>query len=406
MTMATEDAVIHDEQLDKKKIRLISFISFLFGFSQAILLYVMSFYFKTATGTENVGIFYTVSYIIVLIILLNLHKLVWKIGKSNVFYFSLLAKIVLVFFLTLIPPSYLSILLLMGYIIFTSLEWTNLDVILESFSKDQLSGRIRGIHLTVFNLGFLLGPFISTKILEGLNFQGIFALILIFNAVAFSLALIGLRSVNHEFSQKLKVSEVVKKVFQRKDVMGIYYISFVLEFFFALMVIFTPLYLLDIGFSWDKIGIIFTIMLVPFVLLQYPAGILADKKLGEKEMIIAALLIMAGSTLSVYFIQSLSVLVWGAALFATRIGAALIEILRDSYFYKKIDGHDVDLINFMRTSTPVAYILSTAMSTIFILVFSLKFAFILVALVVLSALYPAFKLRDNPSEKELGAPVV
>jgi len=404
--MATEDAVIHDEQLDKKKIRLISFISFLFGFSQAILLYVMSFYFKTATGTENVGIFYTVSYIIVLIILLNLHKLVWKIGKSNVFYFSLLAKIVLVFFLTLIPPSYLSILLLMGYIIFTSLEWTNLDVILESFSKDQLSGRIRGIHLTVFNLGFLLGPFISTKILEGLNFQGIFALILIFNAVAFSLALIGLRSVNHEFSQKLKVSEVVKKVFQRKDVMGIYYISFVLEFFFALMVIFTPLYLLDIGFSWDKIGIIFTIMLVPFVLLQYPAGILADKKLGEKEMIIAALLIMAGSTLSVYFIQSLSVLVWGAALFATRIGAALIEILRDSYFYKKIDGHDVDLINFMRTSTPVAYILSTAMSTIFILVFSLKFAFILVALVVLSALYPAFKLRDNPSEKELGAPVV
>ena len=154
------------------------------------------------------------------------------------------------------------------------------------------------------------------------------------------------------------------------------------------------------------IGIIFTMMLVPFVLLQYPAGILADKKIGEKEMIIIALLIMAAATLSVYFIHSMSVLVWGAALFATRVGAALIEILRDSYFYKKVDGHDVDLINFMRTSMPVAYILSTAMSTIFILVFSLKFAFILVALVVLSALYPAFKLQDNPSERELGNPVV
>lgn len=400
MSFATK-AVIHDEQLDKKKIKLISFISFLFGFSQAILLYVMSFYFKSATGSENVGIFYTVSYIIVLIILLNLHKLVKKIGKSNVFLFSLMAKIILVFFLTLLPPSILSLLLLMGYIIFSSLEWVNLDVILESFSQDQLSGRIRGIHLTVFNLGFLLGPFLSTKILESMNFQGIFAVVLIFNAVVFSLALIGLRGVNHEFNQRLKVSELVKKFFRRKDVMGIYYISFVLEFFFALMVIYTPLYLLDLGFSWDKIGIIFTMMLVPFVLLQYPAGILADKKIGEKEMIIIALLIMAASTLGIYFIHSQSILVWGVALFATRIGAALIEILRDSYFYKKIDGHDVDIINFMRTSMPVAYIVSTAMSTFFILFFSIKLAFILVALVVATALYPAFKLEDNKSEREL-----
>jgi len=395
------ESIVHDEVFDKKKVKLISFISFLFGFSQSILLYVMSFYFKSATGTENVGIFYTISYVIVLLILLNLHKLVRKIGKSNVFLFSLLAKIILVFFLTLLSPSFLSIGLLMGYIIFSSLEWTNLDVILESFSKDKLSGRIRGAHLTVFNLGFLLAPFLSTKILENLNFQAIFAVVLIFNAVVFCLALVGLRGVNHEFNQQLKVKDLVKKVFQRKEIMGIYYISFVLEFFFALMVIYTPLYLLDIGFSWDKIGIVFTIMLVPFVLLQYPAGVLADKKFGEKEMIILSLLIMAASTLGIYFIHSLSVLVWGAALFATRVGAALIEILRDSYFYKKVDGHDVDIINFMRTSMPAAYILSTAMSTVFILFFSLKFAFILVSLVVLSALYPAFRLEDNKSEKEL-----
>ncbi|HEX7586650.1 MAG TPA: MFS transporter, partial [Patescibacteria group bacterium] len=264
----------------------------------------------------------------------------------------------------------------------------------------------RGIHLTVFNLGFIFGPLLSTKILERFDFQGIFATILIFNSVVFALALIGLRGVNHKFNQKLRVSDLVKKVFRRKDVMGIYYISFVLEFFFALMVIYVPLYLLDIGFSWEKIGIIFTIMLIPFVLLQYPAGFLADKKIGEKEMIISALLIMAAATLSIYFIQSLSILVWGIALFATRVGAALIEILRDSYFYKKIDGHDVDLINFMRTSMPIAYILSTAMATIFMLVFSIKFAFILVALVVLSALYPAFKLQDNKGEKELSNLIV
>jgi MFS family permease len=398
------EAVFHDEQLDKRKIKLVGFISFFAGFTRAILFYVMSYYFRLASGTENVSLFYTVSYAIVLLVLLNMHKVVRKLGKSNVFYFSILAKIIAVTVLSVIKPSPLAIAFLMAYIVFDSLEWVSIDIILESFSQDKMSGRIRGVHLTVFNLGFLLGPFLSTRILEGFNFQGIFTCILILNCITFLMALVGLRSVNHRFDQKLKVIDVVKKVFRLKNVMRIYYISFVLEFFFALMVIYAPLYLLDMGISWSQIGVIFTIMLVPFVLLQYPAGILADKKIGEKEMIIVSLVLMTLSTVGVYFIHSLSVLVWGIALFATRIGAALVEILRDSYFYKKIDGHDVDLINFFRTSMPVAYILSTALSAFILLFFSLKIAFILVALVVLSALYPAFRLEDNKSEKELSLP--
>jgi MFS family permease len=158
---------------------------------------------------------------------------------------------------------------------------------------------------------------------------------------------------------------------------------------------------MDLGFTLEKIGLAFTLMLVPFVLFQYSAGVLADKKMGEKEMIIFSLVFMALSTLGIYFIHSMSVLVWGAALFATRVGAALIEVLRDSYFYKRIDGHDVDLINFFRTSMPVAFIFSTLLSALLIYFFSIKIAFILVALVVLSALWPAWHLDDNPSEREL-----
>jgi MFS family permease len=400
MSIAGESA-IHDEQLDKKKIKLISFISFFSGFSQAVLFYVMSYYFELASGTENVGLFYTAAYLVVLFLLLNLHKLVRNLGKSNVLYFSLLAKIIVVFFLTMIKPSFSGIILMIGYIVFYSLEWTSIDVILESFSQDKLSGRIRGFHLTVFNLGFLLGPFLSTQILEQFNFEGVFFFIMIFNIVIFLAALVGLRNVNHRFDQKLRTLDVIKKVFRMKDVLRIYYVSFVLEAFFALMVIYTPLYLLDLGLRWEDIGIAFTIMLVPFVVLQYPAGVLADKRLGEKEMIIFSLIFMAASTIAIYFLKTSSVLIWGLALLATRIGAALIEILRDSYFYKKIDGHDVDLISFLRTSMPAGFIFSTALSTLIIYFFSIKIAFILVAAIVLSALYPAFRLNDNKSEREL-----
>lgn len=391
----------HQEKLDENKLKLTSFVTFLMGFSQAVLVYVLSSYFKLATGTESVGIFYAVSYAIFLIILLNLHKLVRLWGKSNVFYFSLLAKLIVIVFLIFSGPSMAGILLLMLYIILGHIEWVAMDVIIESFSVDKMSGRIRGLHLTILNAGFLFGPFVSTYILDKMDFQGIFVFALIFNCFVFVFALIGFRNINHKFAQKLKVFDIIKKVMAKKNILRIYYISFVLEFFYALMIIYTPIYLRDLGYSWENIGWIFTAMLVPFVLLQYPMGILADKKTGEKEFLIFALLIMTCSTLAIYFIGTGTVLMWAIALFATRIGAALIEILRDSYFFKKIDAYDVDVINFFRTSLPLAYIAATTLSSFILFFLPIKFAFILTGLVVLSAMYPAFKLVDNKCEAEI-----
>ena len=59
---------------------------------------------------------------------------------------------------------------------------------------------------------------------------------------------------------------------------------------YAWMVIYTPLHMLDLGFTWEEIGQIFTIMLIPFVLVEYPAGWLADKYIGETEMMSADLI--------------------------------------------------------------------------------------------------------------------
>lgn len=390
----------HDEKLDAGRIHLTSFVSFLMGFSQAVLVYVISSYFKLATGTENVGVFYAVSYIIFLIVLLNLHKVMRALGKANVFYFALLAKLAVIIFLIFSDPSAIGILLLMLYIILGHIEWVALDVIIESFSVDRMSGRIRGLHLTIINAGFLFGPFVSTYILENIGFNGIFIFSLVFNAFVFIFGLLSFRNVNHRFEQKLKIVDIFKKVVNRKNVLRIYYISFVLEFFYALMLIYTPIYLRDLGYSWEMIGIMFTVMLVPFVLIQYPAGILADKKIGEKEMLIFSLLAMALATGAIYFIGSGSVVIWAAVLFATRIGAALIEILRDSYFFKRIDRRDVDILDFFRTALPVAYICAATLSSFVLFLFPTKYVFVLTALVVTSALYPAFRLKDSQCEAE------
>lgn len=391
----------HQENFDGKKIRLISCITFLFGLAHSLTAYIVSSYFQQVSNKDNVSIFYFAIFAIVLIILLNLHKLIKKFSKSTVFFVFTIIFAATALFLSYLPVFWAGAIILIINIIFFNLAFVVRDIILESYSRDKMSGRIRGLDLTIMNTGLILGPFISVKILENSSFQTIFLIQFFIALLVFVLAVFGLRKVNHRFKANITLHVLYNKILKRKNIMRIYYISFILSFFYCLMIAYSPLYLRSIGMEWEKIGIIFTLMLIPFILLQYPAGFLADKKIGEKEMIIAAIIIMGLSTLSIFFINSTSLIIWATVLFLTRIGAALLEILRDSYFYKRIDGYDVEIVEFFRTSRAVGFISASIISGILFLFFPMKFVFIIIAIVIFSGLIPAFNLVDNKIEEEI-----
>lgn len=393
----------HIEEKNNKKLHVISITSFLLGFNASLLAYVTSSYFKAVLGTDNVGFVYLLAYLIILLLLLHLHKIIYVFGKSFVLHISIILKIIAISGLLFFPVSFTGIWFLILYTIAGTLSWTVLGSIVESFSTDKESGRIRGLHLSIVNVGFILGPILSAELLNKYSFDGIFLFSLVVYVIMFIFNLIFIRKTNHKFSKKINARQLIKKVWKRKNIMRIYYVSFALEFFYALMIIYSPLYLLEKGFSWEQIGVAFTIMLIPFVLVQYPAGIIADKKTGEKEFLLFSFFILGISTLMFYFSESRDVMVWAMILFVGRLGAALVEILRESYFFKRIDGNDVDIIDFFNTSRPVAYIAATIISSILLAFFPMPSVFVVTALVCFSAIYPTFKLADNKSEKELSA---
>lgn len=390
----------HVEKFNSKKVKLINFISFLFGFSYAVYVYILSFYFKESTGIENVGVFYLLSYILVLFSFLYLHKLIEKAGKTSSLYLLFALKALLAMFLAFLSPSWFTAILMIAYIVVGSASWVVIDIVLESFSVDKMSGRIRGLYLTILNTGFLFGPFLSTQLLGKYGFERVFALVFLIDFVVLLISLMGIEKVNHEKRRTSTIIGTLKRVIKRKDILRDYYISFALDFFYAGMIIYTPIYLHSMGVGVKEIGIIFTIMLVPFVVFQYPAGLLADKKTGEKNLLIFALFVMGMSVLSIVFFSSVSIVLWGVVLFCTRIGAALLEILRDSYFYKRIDGDDVDLIDFFRTTRPVAYIVFAVISGIMLSFLPIKSVFILIGLIVLLGLWPAYHLTNNTPKRK------
>ena len=161
------------------------------------------------------------------------------------------------------------------------------------------------------------------------------------------------------------------------------------------MVIYTPIYLnKNMNFTWDKIGIIFTIMLLPFVLLQLPLGRLSDK-IGEKKLLKLGFIIIIISTITLTFINSKNILIWGLILFATRVGASIIEVMNESYFFKQITARDANIISFFRNASPTAYIIAPLIATPFLLFFPFKFIFIFLGIIMTLGIYLSFTLKDT-----------
>jgi len=391
----------HKERLDKRKVHLISLLSLIFGFTDAFFVYVVSSYFAEVIGSDNVGGFYLGTFLVVFGMLWWLHGMIRKIGGSiRTFFLFTLFSLVLSAVLSAVPVGWFGALCIALLLVASNIAWVVLDVVLEEHSEDGVTGQVRGLHLTIMNAGFLLAPLLSTWIVGSYGFGGVFFGITMGYAVLFAAAILFLRNGQTYASARMDAGDALRKMFREKNLLRIYGVSFALEFFYVIMIIYSPIYLRSLGISWEDIGLLFTVMLLPFVIFQYPLGVLADKRFGEKEFLVGSLAIGAISVLIMGSESSSSLVFLGAVLFFTRVGAAGIEVLRDAYFYKQIDGGDDDLISFFRTARPAANILGAMVAMPFLAVFAIHWIFFLAAFVLVLAIIPAISLDDTLSEQE------
>jgi MFS family permease len=182
----------------------------------------------------------------------------------------------------------------------------------------------------------------------------------------------------------------------KPDIFRICLINFLLYVFYAIMIAYTPLYLSEhLHFPWTTIGWMFTIMLTPFVFLQLPLGRIADTTLGEKEFLTIGFIIAASATSILTFITGGSALVWALALFATRVGASMIEIMTDTYFFKKVTNTDTPALTFFRMMRPLGYIMGPLIATPVLLLFDFRYLFLTLGAVMLFGIYFSLSIKDT-----------
>ncbi len=379
----------------KKKLGKINLTILALGFLDAFLVYILSAYISPITGEKLVGIFYLVTFAVVFLVLFFFHRIVERLGQSRTLYFFLGMAIIASVLLSKLALSWVAVFVALLFLVAANATYVALDILLENFSEDSFSGRIRGLNLTLMNLGLLLAPLLSVLVLEDYGYAGVFFVLTLGYSVTFLYALLAFRYDNHPTNQKIALFHSVRQIWREKNLRRIYSISFAMEFFYALMIVYMPLHLLSLGVSWEQIGVLFTIMLIPFVLVQYPLGLIADKRYGEKELLIICLGIALVATYGLTRIEGPDILFLGTLLFLSRVGIAGVEVLRDSFFYKHIGADDTDLIAFFRTTRSLANISATLVVLPLFIFFPIASFLYVAALMLFFGFVESWTLEDT-----------
>ena len=379
----------------KIKRTIIYLAGFLFSIPLALTSYINSSFLENFVNKYYLSALYIVASIITILGLMEMPRILTRIGnRLTSLVFSLLLFFALIL-LAFADSSYVVIFAFILYFTTGNILIASLDIFIEDFSSNSSIGRFRGFYMTIMNLAWVIAQMISGSIIAKSSFTGIYLLSSIFMLLVAFIFIFFLSNFKDPQYKKVPVWKTIKFFARNKHVSKIYFLNLILKFFYAWMVIYMPIYLHEyLFFGWEKIGIIFTIMLLPFVFLSYPLGELSDK-IGEKKMLIYGFLISAFFTFLIPLISEPKLWLWAGILFATRVGAATIEVMSESYFFKIETEENADAISFFRNTTPIAYIIAPLCAiSVFYFVPSFKYLFFVLSAIMFTGLFISFRLRD------------
>lgn len=380
----------------KNTVHTLYILNFLLSFSIAIPAYINSTFLGEYTDAKFVGLIFTMGSFLTFIAFANIPKILRALTNYKITILLLFLQLIL-----LLTLSFSNSLLVIAPVFI--IYWTvipllsfNLDIFLESQSEDETTGKIRGVFLTYANIAWVLAPAAAGFILTNGDYWKIYLVASLFIFPILYITQTRLKNFKDPEYDKVQFWGTIKEIHSRKNVSKIFMANILLRFFYSWMIIYTPIYLHEyIGFEWNELGIMFTIMLLPFILLEMPIGKLADARFGEKEFLTLGFIIMAITVAIIPFITSTNFWVWTMALFATRIGASIVEIMTETYFFKKIDGTDAHILSIFRNNRSIAWIFGPLVASLFLFFFDLRYLFWALGIIMLLGLRYSLTIKDT-----------
>ena len=380
----------------KQKITALYLVAFFLSLHIALPAYVNSTFLSNFVAERFIGIIYTIGSILTIIIFAFVPQILTRFGNFKVAVTILGIETLAVVSLAITQNPIFIIIAFIGSISLIRVAAFNSDVFLESLSTDSKTGGIRGFFFSSSNVAWVASPVLAGFILGDDNYTRLYALTALAAIPVIIIFFKKFSNFKDPAYDHFPFWKTLKIMMNRDGIRKIFLSNIMLRFFYSWMVIYTPIYLHEhIGFSWGEIGLIFSIMLVPFVVLGIPLGKIADKYIGEKELLSLGIVIVAVSTAYLSFVDSSNFLVWALVLLVTRIGASMVDIMSETYFFKKIDGSDSNLLGFFRMTGPIAFIIGPLLATLVLPFVGIKYLFLVLGILMLWGLRYSLTLKDT-----------
>ena len=380
----------------RKKRVIIYLAGFLFSIPIALTSYINSSFLKIYINEYYIGIFYAIASIITIYGFLKMPKILNRLGNQLVAFFLSILIFLSLILLAFGSNKFIIIFSFILYFLSTNLIIASLDIFIEDFSKSSSVGKFRGLYLMIINSAWVIAQIISGSIITKSSFRGIYLFSAGFIILVAAIFVLFLHDFKDPKYKKVSIKNTFSFFWKNKNAGKIYLINFILKFFYVWMIIYTPIYLNEyLHFNWKQIGLIFTIMLIPFVLVDFPLGKLSDK-IGEKKMLIWGFLIGIIFILFIPLVIKTNLWLWAIILFGTRVGAAIIEVMSESYFFKIISEENANAINFFRNNYPLAYIVAPLLAIpVLLLIPSFQYLFYVLGAIMLIGLLITLRLKDT-----------
>ena len=329
----------------RNKLLLVTYaMTFLFALHYAIPLYATSSYLHMYYKSSFVSGIYALGSIFALVASIRLAKSIRHFHTYGFTFGVALAEIVVVIAFGHTKNIYLLPIFFIVHFVLQVLLNICLNIFIESFSMHAKIGSIRGLFLSVFNLGILVSPLIAGLILSVSSFGTLYIVSALMLIPYLYFLHTYLSHIREPAYHQLDLFGAAKQVMRNKNLRAAFIGEFAVQSFYAVMIIYSPLYLTAIGVPLTSyLGIILPLALLPLVLLPYELGYLADKKFGEKEMLIIGMLILVVTTFLCVITETKDIRVWILILVVSRIGASFVETMSFSYYFKKVDVEDPSL---------------------------------------------------------------
>ncbi len=378
---------------------LVYLASIIFTFQALVTAYSSSTYMERFVSAETVGLLYSIGAAFAIAVTLILPRILRQLGNVATMLALVLAITVSLVLLGGAYTASLTVIAFIAYLALTPQVFLNIDIFLETLigKNEGGTGRQRGLILTLMAgaalvsplaMGYIIGP---ENNLERVYYVGA--------AVGLLLTMLIIARFRH-FSdpvyETVRLRDMLQQAYQNSDIRIVLSAQFLLQFFYTWAVIYIPLYLATvIGFDWQTISLIIAAGLLAFVIFEYPIGFLADRHFGEKEMMALGFVILALTMASASFFVTYGVVAWMILMFISRIGASLVEVTTESYFFKKVNNRQSTLISFFRLTRPLANLLGALVGSISLFFLPFPFIFLVLAAFMAAGVFFTSFLTDT-----------